>query len=113
MHHLERVADQPRKSVDPKNMVAVNNGPHQTIHQAEAHTPEAVNQLAEQLGWPGRVPPSGTSTPSNPSADQVAPIEDRLAKLMNQLLLYSLNFRSGFCDASVAIHVTVMMGKRV
>jgi hypothetical protein len=76
VHHMERVADQPRKSVDPKNMVAVNTGPHQTIHHAEAHTPEAINQLAAQLGWPGRVTPGGTSNLSSPSADQVSPIED-------------------------------------
>lgn len=56
VHHIERVADQPRKSIDPKNMVAVNSRPHQEIHKAEAHTPEAVNRLAEELGWPGRIP---------------------------------------------------------
>ena len=69
IHHLERVADQPRKSVDPQNMVAVNNDPHNTIHKAEAHTPEAVNRLAEELGWPGRVP--SANAPSHPAPSVV------------------------------------------
>lgn len=81
VHHLERVADQPRKSVDPQNMVAVNNGPHQTIHQAEAHTPEAVNQLAEQLGWPGRVPTGDAPSISPPSADQPLPVEEPVSQV--------------------------------
>jgi len=72
VHHLERVADQPRKSVDPSNMVAVNSGPHNTIHKAEAHTPEAVNQLCETQGWPGRIPtaaaPSQSAAPVEASA---------------------------------------------
>tara|TARA_R110001599_G_scaffold78865_1_gene214041 strand:+ start:1159 stop:1920 length:762 start_codon:yes stop_codon:yes gene_type:complete len=73
VHHLERVADQPRKSVDPSNMVAVNNGPHSTIHKAEANTPEAVNLLAEKLGWPGRVPSADATSHPAPSLDESAP----------------------------------------
>lgn len=65
VHHLDRVADQPRKSVDPRNMVAVNREAHDTIHRAEAHSPEAVNELAEEKGWPGRVAIS--ASPSEPA----------------------------------------------
>ncbi|QXG47476.1 hypothetical protein [Pseudomonas viridiflava] len=74
VHHVERVADQPRKSADPSNMVAVNTGPHNTIHREEAHTPAAVNELAEQLGWPGRVPAPSSETPSQKAstADETA-----------------------------------------
>lgn len=52
VHHKERVADQPRKSVDPTNMVAVNPEVHSTIHKAQAHSPEALDELAKQQGWP-------------------------------------------------------------
>lgn len=52
VHHKERVADQPRKSVDPNNMVAVNPEVHSTIHNAQAHSQAALEELAKQQGWP-------------------------------------------------------------
>lgn len=51
VHHKERVADNPRKAVDPNNMVAVNRPVHEKIHKAKAHSPEALDALIEQEGW--------------------------------------------------------------
>ncbi|WP_146010041.1 hypothetical protein [Burkholderia sp. WAC0059] len=52
VHHIERQADQPNKSLDPDNLLLVNPGPHGKIHEAEAHSPEALDDLAKQEGWP-------------------------------------------------------------
>jgi len=50
VHHIERAADQPRKIADPANMVAVTPEVHKKIHETEAHTPDALNKLAEDNG---------------------------------------------------------------
>jgi len=69
VHHVERVADQPGRSADPTNMVAVTPEVHKEIHKAGAHTPDALNQLAEDNGWPGRVESAKASSHSAPSVD--------------------------------------------
>ncbi len=60
VHHKERVADQPRKSISPNNMVAVNPEIHTTIHNSQAHSPAALKELAKKQGWPA-TPESGTA----------------------------------------------------
>ena len=52
VHHKDRVADAPRKSVDPDNLVATNRGVHREIHAQEAHGEEALAKMAEERGWP-------------------------------------------------------------
>lgn len=52
VHHKVRVADKPRKAVDPKNLVAANKSIHKKIHAAKAHNLEALKALAAQEGWP-------------------------------------------------------------
>lgn len=52
VHHKERVADKPRKSVDPQNMIAVNYLVHKKIHKAKAHSPQALDALSKKEGWP-------------------------------------------------------------
>jgi hypothetical protein len=52
VHHVERVADNPDLALDPNNMRPVNPHIHDRIHAAKAHTPEALDELAKQEGWP-------------------------------------------------------------
>lgn len=52
VHHKERIADKPRKSIDPQNLVTVNKPIHRKIHAAKAHSPEALKALAAKEGWP-------------------------------------------------------------
>ena len=52
VHHIERQADQPAKSLDPRNLLLTNKTPHREIHEAEAHSPEALANLAKKKGWP-------------------------------------------------------------
>ncbi|QET02562.1 HNH endonuclease [Cupriavidus pauculus] len=54
VHHIERQADQPSKSLDPDNLVLINKSPHQRIHDAEAHSHEALASLAGEENWPYR-----------------------------------------------------------
>lgn len=54
VHHVERQADQPRKSLDPSNLRLVNKLPHQDIHAAGAHSREALAALAQQKNWPDK-----------------------------------------------------------
>jgi hypothetical protein len=51
VHHVERVADNPDRARDPSNMKAVNPHIHDQIHAAQAHTPQALDELAKQNGW--------------------------------------------------------------
>lgn len=52
VHHVERVADSPDLACDPNNMRPVNPHIHDRIHAAEAHTPQALDELSKQEGWP-------------------------------------------------------------
>lgn len=52
VHHIERVADEPRKCADPKNMIAVTPDTHKTIHAEEAHDQKSLDDLAKMKGWP-------------------------------------------------------------
>lgn len=52
VHHVERVADNPDLALDPNNMRPVNPHIHDRIHAAKAHTPQALDELAKQQGWP-------------------------------------------------------------
>ncbi|MFG7246205.1 hypothetical protein ACGYU4_29635, partial [Burkholderia pseudomallei] len=36
----------------PNNLVPVNPHIHDQIHAAQAHTPQALDELAKQQGWP-------------------------------------------------------------
>lgn len=63
VHHVERVADQPRKSADPSNMKAVNPGPHQEIHANAAHNQADLDKLAQEKGWPSQSSPDPQPKP--------------------------------------------------
>lgn len=52
VHHVMRVADHPDFAIDPNNMKPANPHIHDEIHVAQAHTPEALADLAERRGWP-------------------------------------------------------------
>lgn len=52
VHHIERQADQPCKSLDPKNRVLINPPVHRDIHDAGAHSPKALATLAQERNWP-------------------------------------------------------------
>lgn len=52
VHHVERVADNPDLALDPNNLKAVNPHIHDQIHAAQAHTQQALADLAKQQGWP-------------------------------------------------------------
>lgn len=52
VHHKDRVADAPRRSIDPNNLVATNRETHREIHRAEAHGEDALEKMAEERGWP-------------------------------------------------------------
>lgn len=63
VHHVERVADQPRKSADPANLKAVNPGPHKEIHAAAAHSQAELDKLAQEKGWPSQSSPQPQPKP--------------------------------------------------
>ncbi|RQM49324.1 HNH endonuclease [Paraburkholderia bannensis] len=52
VHHKERVADNPNLALAPNNLVPVNPHIHDQIHAAQAHTPQALDELAKRQGWP-------------------------------------------------------------
>ena len=52
VHHVKRIADHPDLALDPNNMRPANPHIHDRIHTAKAHTPQALEELAEQQGWP-------------------------------------------------------------
>lgn len=54
VHHIVRRADNPSLSLDPNNLVVTNPNPHDSIHRAEAHSPEGLEALAKEKGWPWR-----------------------------------------------------------
>ncbi|WP_152620468.1 hypothetical protein [Pseudomonas sp. W15Feb9B] len=58
VHHIERVADNPDRALAPSNMKAVNPHIHDQIHAAQAHTQQALDELAKQNGWPQSSQPS-------------------------------------------------------
>lgn len=51
VHHVERIADNPDIALAPSNLAPANRSVHKQIHAAQAHTPQALNELAEQQGW--------------------------------------------------------------
>lgn len=55
VHHIERRADKPSLTIDPQNLVVTNPTPHRLIHKAEAHSPEKLEALAKENGWPWRM----------------------------------------------------------
>ncbi len=61
VHHVERVADNPDLALDPNNMRPVNPHIHDKIHAAKAHTPQALDELAKQQGWPQVSKPNANS----------------------------------------------------
>jgi hypothetical protein len=66
VHHIERQADQPSKSLDPSNLLLVNKEQHREIHDAEAHSPEELTALAKQRGWPYRMNREEAAEPEDP-----------------------------------------------
>lgn len=54
VHHIVRRADNPSLSLDPNNLVVANPDPHDVIHRAKAHSPEQLEALAKENGWPWR-----------------------------------------------------------
>jgi len=52
VHHVERVADNPDRALDKTNLKATNPPVHDKIHAAQAHTEQALDELAKQNGWP-------------------------------------------------------------
>jgi 5-methylcytosine-specific restriction endonuclease McrA len=54
VHHIVRRADNPSLSLDPRNLALTNPNAHQEIHRAEAHSPEKLEVLAKEQGWPWR-----------------------------------------------------------
>lgn len=54
VHHLERRADKPSLTMVRKNLLVTNPAPHGEIHAAQAHTPEQLDALAREKGWPWR-----------------------------------------------------------
>ncbi|WP_233238846.1 hypothetical protein [Bordetella sp. LUAb4] len=52
VHHIERQADQPHKSLEPANLLLINKPPHREIHDAAAHSPDALASLALEKKWP-------------------------------------------------------------
>lgn len=54
VHHIVRRADNPSLSLDPKNLALINPDPHDEIHRAEAHSPEKLETLSKEKGWPWR-----------------------------------------------------------
>lgn len=54
VHHIERRADKPSLCLDANNLVVVNPDPHVEIHSAGAHSPQKLEALAMEKGWPWR-----------------------------------------------------------
>lgn len=59
VHHVKRVADHPDLAIDPGNMAPANPHIHHEIHAAQAHTPEALADLAKRRGWPPKLRSEG------------------------------------------------------
>jgi len=47
-HHIERVADNPRKALDENNIVVVNKEIHQEIHREDAESKEELEELKKK-----------------------------------------------------------------
>lgn len=54
LHHIVRRADNPSLSLNRTNLALTNEDPHYEIHSAEAHSPEKLETLAKEKGWPWR-----------------------------------------------------------
>lgn len=50
-HHKERKADNPRKALDPNNIIVTKKKNHQEIHRNGAEDKESLKNLALKNGW--------------------------------------------------------------
>lgn len=50
-HHITRKKDDPSKALVLSNIVVVKSQTHDTIHKAEANSPETLKELAKEKGW--------------------------------------------------------------
>ncbi|MBP8149356.1 MAG: hypothetical protein KAY21_06520 [Limnohabitans sp.] len=50
-HHIERQADNPKKSRDLNNVIVINPSPHGEVHKAGAENPEELSTLCGIKGW--------------------------------------------------------------
>lgn len=55
-HHIERVADEPNKALDTKNLIVTTDKIHKKIHKENAETPEELKKFIDEKGY---------STPKN------------------------------------------------
>lgn len=55
-HHIERVADEPNKALDTKNLIVTTDKIHKEIHKENAETPEELKKFIDEKGY---------STPKN------------------------------------------------
>lgn len=46
-HHIERVADEPNKALDPDNLIVVKQQIHKDIHKKNAETPEELKKFID------------------------------------------------------------------
>lgn len=49
-HHIERKADNPRKTLDPNNLAIINDNTHHDIHAKGIHSPEELLKYSEENG---------------------------------------------------------------
>jgi len=51
VHHIERVADNPKKALEDNNLIVVNQKTHHKIHKENAESKESLGDLCDKEGW--------------------------------------------------------------